>query len=179
MQIDDTPGWQMKEQLVILGKIVGVHGVQGWLKVFSYTRPVENIFQYDNWQLKRDSGELISRRVTGHKGQGKSLRVQLEGVSDRNLAESMVGLEISTNRAQLPDLDQGEFYWRDLIGLTVKDTQGTELGVVTDMMETGSNDVLLLTDSNGKSLAIPWVPDVVVEVDIAQSLLVADWVPLT
>lgn len=169
----------MKDQLVTLGKIVGVHGVQGWLKVFSYTQPVENIFQYDNWQLTRASGEVISRRVISHKGKGKSLRVQLEGVSDRNLAESMVGLVISTNRAQLPDLDQGEFYWRDLIGLTVRDTQGSELGVVTDMMETGSNDVLLLTDSNGKSLAIPWIPDVVIEVNIAQSLLVADWAPLT
>ena len=168
----------MKDQLVTLGKIVGVHGVQGWLKVFSYTRPLENIFQYDNWQLTRASGEVICLRVTGCKGQGKRLTVQLEGVSDRNQAESMVGLEISTRRAELPDLDQGEFYWRDLIGLTVRDTQGIELGVVTEMMETGSNDVLLLTDSNGKVLAIPWTPEVVVEVDIAQSLLIADWVPL-
>lgn len=168
----------MKNQLVTLGKIVGVHGIQGWLKVFSYTQPAENIFQYNNWQLTRDSGERITRRVTAHKGQGKSLRVQLEGVGNRNLAETMVGLEISTNRAELPGLDQGEFYWRDLIGLTVRDTQGAELGVVTDMMETGSNDVLLLTDSTGKSLAIPWIPDVVVKVDITHSLLIADWTPL-
>ncbi len=168
----------MKTSNVTLGKIVGVHGVQGWLKVFSYTQPVENIFQYDNWQLKRETGEVISRRVTGHKGQGKSLRVQLEGVSDRDQAQSMVGLEISTDRAELPDLDQGEFYWRDLVGLTVRDTQGVELGVITDMMETGSNDVMLLKDSKDKSLAIPWTPEVVVQVDLAQSLLIADWEPL-
>lgn len=169
----------MKDQFVTLGKIVGVHGIQGWLKVFSYTQPVENIFQYSNWQLTRDSGEVMTRRVTGHKGQGKNLRVQLEGVSDRNLAESMIGLEISTHSTDLPDLDQGEFYWRDLIGLSVRDTQGAELGVVTDMMETGSNDVLLLNDSDGKSMAIPWLPDVVVKVDLAQSVLIADWEPLS
>lgn len=169
----------MQDQLVTLGKIVGVHGIQGWLKVFSYTQPVENIFQYSHWQLTRDSGETITRCITGHKGQGKSLRVQLEGVSDRNLAERMVGLKISTRRTDLPDLEQGEFYWRDLVGLTVRDTQGAELGVVTDMMETGSNDVLLLTDSDGKSLAIPWIPDVVVKVDLAQSVLIADWEPLS
>jgi 16S rRNA processing protein RimM len=143
--------------------------------VFSYTRPAENIFQYDNWQLQRESGEVISCRVSGHKGQGKSLRVKLEGVGDRDQAQGMVGLEISTDRAELPELDQGEFYWRDLIGLTVRDTQGVELGVITDMMETGSNDVILLKDSDNKALAIPWTPDVVIQVDLAQSLLIADW----
>jgi len=168
----------MKDSSVTLGKIVGVHGVQGWLKVFSYTRPLENIFQYDNWHLQRDSGEQITCRVTGHKGQGKSLRVKFEGVQDRNQAQALVGLEISIDQSDLPELTHNQYYWRDLIGLTVKDTKGVELGVITDMMETGANDVMILTDHSGKSLAIPWMPEVVKQIDIEQSSLIADWEPL-
>jgi len=168
----------MKIQNVTLGKVVGVHGVQGWLKVFSYTRPLENIFEYDNWQLSDNAGKNFTRRVLAYKGQGKHLRVQFEDVSDRNQAQACVGLEISVDRGELPDLDSNQYYWRELVGLTVKDTKGQSLGVIKDMMETGSNDVMLLEDDHGKALAIPWTPDVVVQVDLVQSLLIADWEPL-
>jgi len=155
-----------------------VHGVQGWLKVFSYTRPLENIFDYDNWQLGDPSGKMFSRHVLAHKGQGKHLRVQLEGVGDRDQAQACVGLEISVDRGKLPDLDSDQYYWRELVGLTIEDTKGQVLGVIKDMMETGSNDVMLLEDDHGKALAIPWTSEVVVRVDLAQSLLIADWEPL-
>lgn len=167
----------MTQQKVILGKISGVHGIQGWLKVYSYTRPPENIFRYGNWRLQGETPVQNSYTVTEHKLQGKKILVKLEGVNDRNHAEQLAGLEIVIAPDALPVLDN-EYYWRDLIGIKVLDTQGTELGQVTDMMETGSNDVLLLQDSSGKSLAIPWLPEVVKEVDLEQSLLIADWEPL-
>ena len=167
----------MTNKSVILGKITGVQGLRGWLKVFSHTRPADNIFQFKNWQLKSESGEIFSRTVLEHKHQGKKLLVKMQGVDDRTTAEEMVGLDVCINRDQLPTLTN-EYYWRDLIGLTVKDTHGVELGEVIDLMETGSNDVLLLKDSEGKSLAIPWLPEVVLEIDTEQSLLIADWEPL-
>ncbi len=167
----------MTEKTVILGKITGVQGVRGWLKVFSHTRPPDNIFQFKRWELKSDSGEILSRTIAEHKHQGKKLLVKVQGVDDRTTAEGLVGLEVCIRRSQLPDLTN-EYYWRDLIGLTVNDTHGVELGEIIDLMETGSNDVLLLKDSNGKSLAIPWLPDVIIEVDTEQSLLIADWEPL-
>lgn len=101
----------------------------------------------------------------------------MQGVDDRTTAEGLVGLEIVVFEDQLPALTD-EYYWRELIGLRVKDIHGVELGEVIDLMETGSNDVLLLKDSNGKSLAIPWLPEVVIEVNLEQSLLIADWEPL-
>ena len=162
---------------VILGKISGVQGIQGWLKVFSHTRPLENIFQYKCWKLQHDSGESITRTVVDHKHQGKKLLVKIEGVNDRTTAQGLVGLEIAINQDELPTLSN-EYYWHDLIGLTVKDTRGIELGKIIDLMETGSNDVLLVKDRNGKSLAIPWLPEVVIKVEIEQSLLIADWEPL-
>jgi 16S rRNA processing protein RimM len=167
----------MADNIVILGKITGVQGVRGWLKVFSHTRPLNNIFQFKSWQLKSGSGECLSRTIVDYKHQGKKLLVKMQGVDDRTTAQGLVGLAVFVNRDQLPALTN-EYYWRDLIGLTVKNTHGAELGDITELMETGSNDVLLLKDSKGNSLAIPWLPDVVVEVDIERSLLIADWEPL-
>ncbi|MCP4010069.1 MAG: 16S rRNA processing protein RimM [Proteobacteria bacterium] len=167
----------MADKSVILGKITGVQGVRGWLRVFSHTRPLENIFQFKHWKLRDDSGGVISRTVVEHKHQGKKILVKLQGVDERTAAEGLVGLEIFINEDQLPALTD-EYYWRELIGLTVKDIHGVELGEIIDLMETGSNDVLLLKDSNGKSLAIPWLPEVVIKVDIEQSFLIADWEPL-
>jgi 16S rRNA processing protein RimM len=167
----------MTDKIVILGEITGVQGLRGWLKVFSHTRPLDNIFQFKNWQLKSDSGKIISRTVLEHKHQGKKLLVKMQDVDDRTTAEELVGLDVCINRDQLPALTN-EHYWHDLIGLTVKDTHGVELGEIMDIMETGSNDVLLLKDSKDKSLAIPWLPEIVLEIDVEQSLLIADWEPL-
>ena len=99
-------------------------------------------------------------------------------MNDRTEAESWIGLNISVDEADLPELDASEFYWRDLIGLTVEDVKGVELGEVIDIMQTGSNDVLLLKDNAGKSLAIPWLDDVVIKVDIENGRIIADWAPL-
>ena len=167
----------MTQQQVILGKITGVHGIQGWLKVYSYTRPPENIFRYNDWQLQGERSAPARYSVQEHKIQGKKFLVKLRAVDDRNLAEALEGLDIAVDSAELPVLEN-EYYWHELIGLRVLDLQGNELGRVTDMMETGSNDVLLLANSDGKSLAIPWLPEVVKEVDLEQSILIADWEPL-
>lgn len=167
----------MTEKKVILGKITGAQGVQGWLKVYSYTRPAENIFQYRHWDLQQGSSAYGSRTVLEYRHQAKKLVVKLEGVENRTQAEELAGYEIAVAQNQLPVLE-GEYYWRDLIGLTVRDTRGNELGEVVDLIETGSNDVLLLKDSEDKSLAIPWLPEVVIEVNTEQSLLIADWEPL-
>lgn len=164
----------MTDNTVILGKISGVHGVQGWLKVFSYTRPAENIFQYQSWKLVRDTQQILLASVSAQKYQGRKLLVKLGEVNDRSAAEGLVGLEIGIDSSELPTLEN-EYYWRELIGLTVKDTHGVLLGEVFDLMETGANDVLLLKGSTGKSLAIPYIPEVVLKVDIAQSIIVADW----
>ena len=103
--------------------------------------------------------------------------MKLRAVDDRNLAEALAGLDIAVDSAELPVLEN-EYYWHELIGLRVLDLQGNELGRVSEMMETGSNDVLLLANSDGKSLAIPWLPEVVKEVDLEQSILIVDWEPL-
>lgn len=167
----------MTDSKVILGKISGVHGIQGWVKVYSYTRPPEHIFAYPRWQLQQGANCYGTRSVLEHRKQGRKLLVRLQGVDTRSLAEQLVDQEIAVDAEELPALE-GEYYWRELIGMTVRDPRGRELGQVVDLMETGSNDVLLLRDGKGRSLAIPWLPEVVLEVDTTNALLVADWEPL-
>ena len=125
----------------------------------------------------RDAQTELSVQVVAQKHQGKKLLVKLGGVDDCDTAQKLVGFEIGIEPQALPALEN-EYYWRDLIGLTVNDTHGVTLGEVYYLMETGANDVLLLKDSTGKSLAIPWIPDVVIEVDIEKSTIIADWEPL-
>ena len=167
----------MAKKAVILGKLSGVHGLQGWLRIYSYTRPVENIFQYKTWQLQGEHGERLTAKVLSFQQGPKRLMVQLEGVNDRTAAEKLLGSEICVDAKELPELEN-EYYWRELVGLKVKNTDGKMLGTIEELMETGANDVLLLKDEEGKPQAIPWIPEVIVSVELENNLIIADWEPL-
>ncbi len=121
-------------------------------------------------------------KVTGFRPQGKGLIARLEGITDRNMAAALVGQDIGVPRDQLPQSGGGEFYWRDLIGLRVFQSEGADLGKVVKMLETGANDVLVVRgDSNSldrRERLIPWLPgDVVTDVNLAEGHLTVDWDP--
>ena len=172
---------------MLLGRVIGVHGVRGWIKVHSDTKPRENILSYRTWWLKGPSGweetKLIESQNTP-----KNVLAFIEGVQDRDAAEKLRGTEIAIPRELLPAADAGEFYWTDLIGCEVFDTNGVRFGKVARLFETGANDVLEIRDErpldegekrpNGPDILVPWVrPDVVVDVDIAAQKIVVDWDP--
>lgn len=167
---------------VVVGRILGVHGIRGWVKVYSWTDPRENIFDYQPWYLKGESGwEAVE--VTAGRTQGKGLVAQLAGEGDRDRAqERFVGREIAIPRSALPKLTEGEFYWRDLIGLRVRTRDGQDLGRIATLLETGANDVLVVRgDSDSvdtRERLLPWVPDeYVLEVDLDTGQMVVDWDP--
>jgi 16S rRNA processing protein RimM len=126
-----------------LGSINGSHGVKGWVKVFSYTDPVEAILDYQPWILKKGS---ITRQVNIQEGQpnGKKLIARLEDVDTREMSDELIGYEIFVDREVLPDLEDGVFYWFQLEGLTVRNTDGVLFGQVDQLLETGANDVLVV-----------------------------------
>lgn len=170
------------EQVLVVGRIAAVHGVKGWVKVYSYTDPIENIFDYQPWYLQ-DDGVWKPVKLTGKRRQGKGLVVGLDGVDDRDRAQrNLVGREIAVPRERLPESADGEFYWRDLIGLRVKLEDGRDLGRVAAMMETGANDVLVVR-GDGDSLdqrerLLPWVPDqVILDVALERGEMRVDWDP--
>ncbi len=156
-----------------MGRVVGLFGVRGWVKVFSFTDPRQGILDYDGWLLKRD-GEWIEKAVLDGKRQGKSVIAQLEGIDDRDTAAEWIDSDIAIARDALPEPEEGSFYWTDLEGCEVATPQGRSLGRVAQVLETGANDVLVVRGETER--LIPFVMhDVIVSVDIDNKSIVADW----
>lgn len=161
------------EKLVRLGRISGVHGIRGWVKVFSYTEPRDNIVRFDKWMLEHEGRYRIVELEAG-KERGKTVVAKLSGIADRDAARELIGAEIVVERDALPSCEPGEYYWADLEGLAVRSIDGEALGVVDHMLETGAHDVLVL-DGDGSRL-IPFVAGRVVrEVDLDAGVIVVDW----
>jgi len=162
-------------EMIVVGKFAGVFGVHGWCKIFSHTSPRKNILQYSPWYIKRD-GEWQPIKILKGRPQGKSLVAQLEGVTDRNAAEAFRETVIAIKPEQLPSLAKDEYYWSDLIGLDVATVDGVSFGKVTEMMQTGANDVIIV--NGDRERLIPFLQkDVVKEVDIQAGKITVDWDP--
>ena len=164
-----------REKWVILGRVSGVFGVKGWLKVQSYTQPRDNIVGFGAWTLRMNGVDHAFEVEDGQSHAG-SVVAKLHGIDDRDGAREWIGADIVVAREQLPALAEGELYWTDLEGLEVRTTSGIVLGKVDHLLATGGNDVLVL-DSVPQRL-IPFVAGAVVkEVDLNMGLIVVDWSP--
>ena len=165
---------QDEASLIVIGKIVGVYGIKGWFKILSFTRPRENIFNYGPWLVKQNS-EWLEIQLQEGKPQGKGLVASLEGFTDRNEAMALVGSELAIDREQLPAAKEGEFYWHDLVNMQVINKQNEMLGVVTELLETGANDVLVV-EADKQRYLIPYVHGVYIkDVDTEQGVIQVDW----
>ena len=166
------------DRVVGVGRITGLYGVKGWLKVFSYTDPRENIVEFEVWLLSDGrpgtAASSARYRVEAGRRQGKQVVAKLEGVDDRDRAAELVGAEIGVLRNDLPDPAPGQYYWTDLEGLTVRNRQGETLGTVERLMETGAHDVIVLAGKDKR--LIPFVLGKVVdEVNIEDGYIAVDW----
>lgn len=160
---------------IILGRVAGIHGINGWIKVISYTRPRENILDYGQWWIGQH-GEWRLFDRTGGRPQGKGLVAALAGVTERDTARELVGAEIAVERSVLPDPAPGEYYWYDLIGLQVQQASGDILGRITALQETGASDVLVVQQADGKQELIPYVPGhYILDVDLDAGTMTVDW----
>lgn len=163
-----------KDDLICVGNITGPHGVKGWVKVFSNTSPRENILNYSPWRIV--AGEQVQIVTVSGRLQGKNVVAQIDGVEQREQAVELVGSKIYISAEQLPQLDDGEYYWSDLIGLEVESLDAEPLGAVETMLETGANDVMVLRGDRER--LIPFViGDVVKLVDLANKRVIVDWKP--
>lgn len=160
---------------VILGRVGAPHGVAGWFRVRSAARPPESILEFETW-LIGGSGDWREYRVVDGRVRSNGLLARLEGVADRDAAATLRHAEIAVPRAALPEPAPGEWYWADLLGLAVETVDGTPLGRVDDLLETGANDVLVVRGERER--LIPWLPErVVIRVDPQAGRLVVDWDP--
>ncbi|MBK8973795.1 MAG: ribosome maturation factor RimM [Hahellaceae bacterium] len=171
------------ESYITAGKIVGVFGVKGWLKVKAFTEAPDGLFDYSPWLLQpSDGGPLKEWRVSEGKITDKGMLVAFEGLSDRELAKSLVGSLVLVDKQQLPELGEGEFYWHQLEGMTVVTVQGVNLGKVSHLMETGANDVVVIVGDEAavdrRERLLPYIPDdVIVAVDLESRVITVDWDP--
>lgn len=167
-----------EQDLVVLGRISGLYGVRGWVRVFSHTEPRERIVRYSPW-LVRSNGpagkQWRSMEVIAGKRHGKGVVARLESIEDRDAAAALMEAEIAVHRDQLPELEPGDYYWTDLEGLAVVTTEGVALGRVDHLIETGSNDVLVVQGERER--LIPYTDDAVVEVDLEAETIQVDWDP--
>jgi len=170
------------EKKILLGKVGAVYGIKGWLKIHSFTENPEAIFDYTPWSLKLGVKEQPIE-ITDWRRHNNGLIAKVANVEDRDEAQRFVGGEIFVEQSLLPELPEGEFYWRDLIGMAVVTDKGYNLGEVTDVMETGANDVLVVkanrNDGFGKKeRLIPYVLDqFVISVSAETKQICVDWDP--
>ncbi|TCV99296.1 ribosome maturation factor RimM [Biostraticola tofi] len=167
---------------IVLGKMGSTYGIRGWLRVFSSTEDAESIFDYQPWFIKR-AGNWQHIELEGWKRHNQDLIIKIKGIEDREAAGLLTNCEILVDSTQLPALDAGDYYWKDLMGCQVITTAGYQLGAVIDMMETGSNDVMVvkanLKDAFGiQERLIPFLDgQVIKKVDITAQLIEVDWDP--
>ena len=163
------------DEMIIMGRVSGLFGVRGWLKIYSHTAPRDGILDYKVWYLKRN-GAWREHKVSGGHTQGKGIVAHLDGYDDRDRAAELIESDIAVRREQLPPLAEGEYYWTDLEGLRVVTLEGVELGVVSHLFETGANDVLVVKGERER--LIPYTMDQAVrEVDLETGRMVVDWDP--
>ena len=160
-------------ETLLIGRVVGAFAVRGWLKVTSYTAPPENIINYRPWLIDVNGWQRFE--VIDSRHDGRRALAQLRGVADRTAAQRLIGAAIAIDENQLPALADDEFYWRQLIGLSVINRQGETLGRVSGLLETGSHDALEVCGADGVCL-IPFVrPQYVKNIDIQAGELLVDW----
>lgn len=160
---------------VTLGRVGAPHGVGGWLRVRSAARPPESILEFDHW-LIGGPGTWTEYRVLDGRARSNGLVARLDGVADRDAAAALRHAAIAVPRAALPAPAADEWYWADLVGLAVETVDGTPLGRVDGLLETGANDVLVVRGERER--LIPWLPGrVVMRVEAGAGRLVVDWDP--
>ncbi|WP_392398464.1 ribosome maturation factor RimM [Edwardsiella piscicida] len=179
MSTENTPA---VSNAVVLGKLGSAYGIRGWLRVFSSTEDAESIFDYQPWFIQQ-AGKWVAIELESWRSHNQDWVVKIKGIDDRDAANAMVNREIIVDKSQMPSLDEGDYYWKDLMGCQVVTVSGYALGKVTAMMETGSNDVLVvkanLKDAFGmKERLIPFLDgQVIKKVDLTAKSIEVDWDP--
>ena len=176
------------EDMVVMGRIVAPYGVYGWVKVVPDTEYLDGLLEYETWWIGKAPNwrEVTVEQAKIH---NDVLLIKLAGIADRDVAFSLKGQHIAVPRDALPETEEGEYYWSDLIGLSVSNTEGVVFGKITQVFETGANDVLVVREDQPTSVKgkdgkvreeyrerlIPFTSEAVPEVNIQAGTVLVDW----
>lgn len=176
------------ENMVVMGRIVAPYGVYGWVKVVPDTEALDGLLAYDAWWVGKAPNwrEVTVEQAKIH---NDVLLIKLAGISDRDQAFSLKGQQVAVPREALPEPDEGEYYWSDLIGLQVTNMQGVAFGKITQVFETGANDVLVVREEQASQVQgkdgkmheeyrerlIPFTSEAVPDVNLQAGTVLVDW----
>ena len=164
--------------MIVLGRIAAPFGVKGWLKIQPFGDDPLSWEKMSHWWLAPEAEtpdeQWVQYALRGCRTHGKGLIACLEGIDDRNAAEPLSGCYIAAPRESLPHPGKNEYYWGDLVGMTVYDEAGEVLGEVTSLLSTGAHDVLQVQDGDVERL-IPFVGAYVLDVDLAARSIRTAW----
>lgn len=162
----------INQNKVVIGRLGAAFGVRGQLKVTSYTDPVTNILDYPNLYIQHQ-GDWMPLLVEQLKRQGDTIVIKMVGIDDRDIAKTYTNDLIGIDRDALPTTEDDEYYWSDLIGMTVTNTEQVELGTIIEMRDTGANDVMIIKGK--KRHLVPFIDSVLQSVDRDKKHIIVDW----
>ncbi|MEO8165262.1 MAG: ribosome maturation factor RimM [Betaproteobacteria bacterium] len=162
------------EKLVVMGRIRAPYGLKGWVNVQPFTQEIDGLLGYQIWWVGGD-GHWQQHRISESAVHGSMVVARLDGFSDRDTAAGLRGKDVAVPRDAMPENKDGEYYWRDLLGLEVTTLNTVKLGVVTKILETGANTVLVVQGE--KELLVPFIEGVIANVDLKARKVVVDWEP--
>lgn len=156
---------------ILIGRIGGPYGIKGWVRLISYADPQETIFDYGTFTSPW--GQMLLEKGRPH---GKGLVAKFEGVEDRNTAETIRNVDLFVSSSAFAELEPGEYYWHELVGLRVIDAEGMVLGRVDHLLETGAHDVIVVRREGGGQQLIPYVAGEIVQgVDLEAQTITVAW----
>ena len=160
------------DEFILVASVGKPIGLKGWAKINSFTRPPENLFNYKNFFIDEDGIKKVFK-IKKFSKSGRNYIFKMESFNSLEEIERFKNKEIFINSKDLPELKENEFYWKDLIGKEVELENGTFVGVVTEIIETGSDDVLVVEKENQKEL-IPFNFGEVIK-KVSGDLIIVDW----
>jgi 16S rRNA processing protein RimM len=160
--------------MVVMGRVAGAQGIQGWVKLKTYTEYADSLVEFPVWWLGDEKSPWREVSVEKTAVQSKGLIAKFPGCDDRTAAEKYKGLLVAVPRSQLPQAPEDEYYWADLIGMEVVNLAGERLGCVDTLMDTGANQVLCVKGEGGEIL-VPFIASAIQQVSLAERLIRVDW----
>lgn len=158
---------------VIVGRFGRPYGIKGLITVISFTDPRDNILNYTDWHMYMHH-QWQPLKLLQLEMNSKHILAQVEGYQERENAARLTNIDIAITRDQLPALEEGEYYWHQLQGMHVVNKENEALGVVDEIMPTGSNDVLVVVGE--KRHLIPYLPErTILHISIEERMITVDW----
>ena len=158
--------------LVVMGRVTVPYGIKGWVNIQPDTEYLDGLFDYPVWWVQTEAG-WKEFSVEDAKVHGDHLVAKFEGIVDRDQAFRLKGKPVAVPRDELPDAEEGEYYWSDLVGLEVENLQQVKFGKIAELFATGANDVMVVKGERER--LIPFIDRVVLEVDLEGRHMMVDW----